>query len=51
VSASFWYGWLAWIGLGVGALIGAATLWQGVVRGGAVLDRRWPEVLAAVSER
>ncbi|HEU5484307.1 MAG TPA: hypothetical protein VFU98_05325 [Microlunatus sp.] len=51
VIASFWTSWLAWLGLGVGALIGAVTLWQGVVRGGAVLDRRWPEVLAAVSER
>lgn len=51
VIASFWTGWLAWLGLAVGAGIGALTLWQGIVRGGAILDRRWPEVLAAVSQR
>ena len=51
VIASFWTGWLAWLGLAIGLVIGAATLWQGVVRGGARLDRRWPEVLAAISER
>lgn len=51
VIASFWHGWLAWPGWGIGAVIGVVTVWQGVVRGGAVLDRRWPEVLAAVSER
>lgn len=51
VAASFWDARLAWLGLAVGAGIGVVTLWQGVVRGGAVLDRRWPEVLAAVSER
>lgn len=51
VIASFWTGWLAWLGLAIGLVIGAITLWQGVVRGGARLDRRWPEVLAAISER
>ena len=50
VIASFWVGWLGWLGLAVGAVIGALTLWQGVVRGGVVLDRRWPEVLSAVSD-
>ena len=50
VIASFWVGWLGWLGLVVGAVIGALTLWQGVVRGGVVLDRRWPEVLSAVSD-
>ncbi|BAK34198.1 hypothetical protein MLP_11840 [Microlunatus phosphovorus NM-1] len=51
VIASFWTGWLAWLGLVIGLAIGAITVWQGVVRGGARLDRRWPEVLAAISER
>ena len=50
VIASFWVGWLGWLGLGVGAVIGSLALWQGVVRGGGVLDRRWPEVLSAVSD-
>ena len=51
VIASFWTGWLAWLGLAIGLVIGTLTLWQGVVRAGARLDRRWPEVLAAISER
>jgi ABC-2 type transport system permease protein len=51
VIASFWVGWLSWLGLVVGVAIGALVLWQGVVRGGAVLDRRWPEVLSEVSAR
>jgi ABC-2 type transport system permease protein len=51
VIASFWFGWLAWLGLVVGLGVGAVTLWQGIVRGGAVLDRRWPDVLAATSQR
>lgn len=50
VIASFWNGWLAWLGLVLGLMIGPIVLWQGVVRGGRMLDRRWPEVLAAVSE-
>jgi len=50
VIASFWVGWLGWLGLAVGVVIGSLTLWQGVVRGGVVLDRRWPEVLSAVSD-
>jgi ABC-2 type transport system permease protein len=49
--ASFWVGWLGWLGLAVGVVIGSLTLRQGVVRGGVVLDRRWPEVLSAVSDR
>lgn len=51
VVASFWIDWLAWLGLAIGLVIGAVTVWQGAVRGGARLDRRWPEVLAAISER
>jgi ABC-2 type transport system permease protein len=50
VIGSVWVPGLDWLGLGVGLLIGGLSLWQGVVRGGAVLDRRWPEVLSAVSD-
>ncbi|MDN5761962.1 MAG: hypothetical protein L0H41_06565 [Microlunatus sp.] len=51
VIASAWYGALAWLALAVGIVVGLIVLWQGIVRGGAMLDRRWPEVLSAVSER
>ena len=50
VIRSFWVGWLGWLALGVGAVVGSLVLWQGVVRGGSVLDWRWPEVLSAVSD-
>ncbi len=43
--------WLAWLVLPVGMICGALAVWVGVVRGGRILDRRWPEVLGAVSER
>lgn len=51
VIGSFWIGWLAWPGLLLGLVVGGLALWQAVRLGGAVLDRRWPEVMAAVSER
>ena len=38
-----------WACLFVGPAIGAAVLWWGCERGGAALDRRWPEALAAMS--
>lgn len=50
-AASWWIGWLGWVGLLVGLGSGVVVLWQGIVRGGLILDRRWPEVLAAVSRR
>ncbi|GAA3691214.1 hypothetical protein GCM10022204_02880 [Microlunatus aurantiacus] len=50
VIGSSWVPGLDWLGLGLGLVIGGVVLWQGVVRGGAVLDRRWPEVLSSVSE-
>ncbi|GAA3564805.1 hypothetical protein GCM10022197_20620 [Microlunatus spumicola] len=42
------YGWAA---LPVGLLTGLVLLRVGMVQGGRLLDRRWPEVLRAVSER
>lgn len=48
VIASFWVGWLAWAALAVGLVSGVVVLWLGIVKGGALLDRRWPEVLARV---
>ncbi len=51
VVASIWVPWLGWLALPVGFANGLVVLWQGVVQGGRLLDRRWPEVLLAVSER
>lgn len=47
--ASLWLPWLGWVSLGLGLGVGALVLWAGVVVGGRGLDRRWPELLAAVS--
>ena len=47
----FWRPWLGWVALPVGVLVGLVVLRVGIVRGGRLLDRRWPEVLLAVSER
>ncbi|MEZ0494034.1 hypothetical protein AB2L28_17495 [Kineococcus sp. TBRC 1896] len=41
--------WAGWIALPVGLVTGVVLPWVGIVRGGAVLDRRAPEVLARVS--
>lgn len=41
--------WVGWVGLPVGLATGALWVWLGVRRGGAVLDRRYPEVLRTVS--
>ena len=43
--ASFWVGWLAWVALVVGLASGVIVLRLGIIKGGALLDRRWPEVL------
>jgi len=48
VVASFWVDWLEWVALVVGVAIGVLVLRLGITRGGALLDRRWPEVLARV---
>ena len=50
VIGSYWIGWLAYAGLAVGALSGWLVLRAGIRTGGAMLDRRWPEVLGSLSE-
>ena len=47
----FWRPWLGWVALPVGVLVGLVVLRVGIARGGRLLDRKWPEVLLAVSER
>lgn len=46
-----WRPWLGWLTLPAGLFTGLAVLRLGVTQGGKLLDRRWPEVLRAVSER
>ncbi len=47
--AAAWLPWLGWVSLAVGVLVGSIAVWLGVRIGGRALDRRWPELLAAVS--
>jgi len=49
--ASFWLPWAGWVALPVGLASGLLALRLGITHGGRLLDRRWPEVLSAVSER
>lgn len=51
VVGSFWVGWLAVVALVVGVAGGLVVLRYGIRLGGRTLERRWPEVLQAVSER
>lgn len=46
---ALWLPWLGWLSLALGVGGGALVVWAGVVIGGRALDRRWPELLAAVS--
>jgi len=48
---SFWLAWLGWIALPLGLVFGYVVLRVGIVQGGKLLDRRWPEVMSAVSEK
>ena len=48
---SFWTPWAGWASIPVGLVTGLVVLRLGLVHGGRLLDRRWPEVMAAVSER
>ena len=47
--AAIWIPPLGWVSLACAVIIGAAALWGGMVLGGRILDRRWPEVLTEVS--
>ncbi|WP_432498768.1 transporter [Kineococcus gypseus] len=49
VLALTWTPWAGAAGLVVGLALGGLWTWLGVTRGGALLDRRAPEVLAVVS--
>jgi len=51
VVASFWYPWAGWVALPVALACGLLAVWLGITWGGRLIDRRWPEVLASVSER
>lgn len=51
VVAGIWIPWLGWLALPLGVGTGLLIMKLGLVKGGALLDRRWPEVLAAVSAR
>ncbi len=48
---ALWRPWVGWLALPVGVVTGLLVLRLGQVRGGRLLDRRWPEVLASVAER
>ncbi|HEY5821540.1 MAG TPA: hypothetical protein VIT20_06170 [Propionibacteriaceae bacterium] len=48
---SFFTPWVGYLALPVGALTGLIALRLGITQGGRLLDRRWPEVMLAVSER
>ena len=49
IAAAILGGWLSWLTLLVGLLIGVLALWLGMRIGGRHLDRTWPEVLAKVT--
>jgi ABC-2 type transport system permease protein len=48
---SFFTPWVGYLTIPVGLLCGLVVLRLGITYGGRLLDRRWPEVMAAVSER
>lgn len=48
---SFFTPWVGYLTIPVGLILGLVILRVGIRQGGRLLDRRWPEVLAAVSER
>lgn len=47
---SIWITWLGYLAALVALLIGGVAVKVGIAQGGKLLDRRWPEVLLAVSE-
>jgi ABC-2 type transport system permease protein len=48
---SIWTPWVGWLTLPVGLVSGLLVLLAGITWGGRRLDRSWPEVMLAVSER
>lgn len=48
---SYFTPWIGYLTLPVGLVSGLVALRIGIAQGGKILDRRWPEVLTAVSER
>ena len=48
---SYFTPWVGYLTLPVGLVCGLVVLRVGIAQGGRILDRRWPEVLTAVSER
>jgi ABC-2 type transport system permease protein len=48
---SVWAPWVGWLTVPFGLATGLVVLRLGVRRGGRMLERKWPEVMLAVSER
>ena len=46
-----WWPWVGYLTPPIGLACGSLALRIGIRQGGKVLDRRWPEVMVAVSER
>lgn len=51
VVGSFWIPWLGYLAVAVAVVTGWLVMSIGISKGGAMLDRRWPEVMKAVSEK
>ncbi|MCH1882603.1 hypothetical protein [Agrococcus sp. ARC_14] len=47
--AAAWIPWLGWVSLAIGIVVAVLAVWLGVRIGGRALERRWPELLAAVA--
>ena len=50
VVGAWWIPWLSYLALVVGVATGFVALVIGIRRGGALLDRRWPDVLSSVRD-
>ena len=51
IVVSFWIPWVVWLAVLVALVSGVVMLLVGIRKGGELLDRRWPEVLSAVTAR